>query len=139
MVESQVPGAKLFRRGKVREVYEAGDEMLVIVASDRLSAFDVVLPTPIPDKGKVLTQLSSFWFRKTEKIVPNHLVASDVRRFPKPFREAGGLGGRSVLVDRCERIDVECVARGYLAGSAWTEDKTRGPVAGRTLPPPPLE
>ena len=139
MVESRVSGATLFRKGKVREVYEAGDDMLVIVASDRLSAFDVVLPTPIPDKGKVLTQLSSFWFRKTEKIVPNHLVASDVRRFPKPFREAGGLGGRSVLVDRCERIDVECVARGYLAGSAWTEYKALGTVAGEALPPALLE
>ena len=103
MVESQAPGAKLFRRGKVREVYEAGDDKLVIVASDRLSAFDVVLPTPIPDKGKLLTQLSSFWFRKTEKIVPNHLVATDVRRFPQAFREAGGLAGRAMLVERCDR------------------------------------
>ncbi len=139
MLESRVSGATLFRKGKVREVYEAGDDKLVIVASDRLSAFDVVLPTPIPDKGKVLTQLSSFWFRKTEKIVPNHLVASDVRRFPKAFREADGLGGRAVLVDRCERIDVECVARGYLAGSAWTEYKALGTVAGETLPPALLE
>src|SRR2546425_1916623 len=105
MVESRVSGATLFRKGKVREVYEAGDDMLVIVASDRLSAFDVVLPTPIPDKGKVLTQLSSFWFRKTEKIVPNHLVASDVRRFPKPFREAGGPRGGPLPGGRREGHD----------------------------------
>src|SRR2546425_13061988 len=123
MVESQVPGAKLFRRGKVREVYEAGDDKLVIVASDRLSAFDVVLPTPIPDKGKVLTQLSSFWFRKTEKIVPNHLVASDVRRFPKPFREAGGLGGRARLVDRCGRSDAHAVAPADPPGAPWARVK----------------
>ena len=134
MVESQVPGAKLFRRGKVREVYEAGDDKLVIVASDRLSAFDVVVPTPIPDKGKLLTQLSSFWFRKTEKIVPNHLVATDLRRLPKAFRDAGGLAGRAMLVERCDRVDVECVARGYLAGSASTEYRALGTVAGHKLP-----
>ena len=134
LLESRVDGASLFRRGKVRDVYEAGGDKLVIVASDRLSAFDVVLPTPIPDKGRVLTQLSNFWFRKTEKIVPNHLVSTDLRRFPKAFRGSRSLAGRAVLVEHCERIDVECVARGYISGSAWTEYKALGTVAGEELP-----
>jgi phosphoribosylaminoimidazole-succinocarboxamide synthase len=134
LLESRVEGAPLFRRGKVRDVYEAGADNLVIIASDRLSAFDAVLPTPIPDKGRVLTQLSNFWFRKTEKIVPNHLVATDIRRFPKVFRDNKTLAGRAVLVQHCERIDIECVARGYISGSAWTEYKALGTVAGEELP-----
>ncbi len=134
-VQSKVPGATLFRKGKVREVYEAGGDKLVIVASDRLSAFDVVLPTPIPDKGRVLTQLSSFWFAKTAHIVPNHLLSTELREFPPVFRDVRALSGRSVLVARCDRIDVECVARGYISGSAWTEYKALGTVAGETLPP----
>jgi len=129
-----IPGATLFRHGKVREVYEAGEGKLVIVASDRLSAFDVVLPTPIPDKGKVLTQLSSFWFEKTAHLVPNHLIATDVADFPAPFRDHPELGGRAVLVKRCERIDFECVARGYVSGSAWSEYRADGTVAGERLP-----
>ena len=129
-----IPGATLFRHGKVREVYEAGEGRLVIVASDRLSAFDVVLPTPIPDKGKVLTQLSSFWFEKTAHLVPNHLIATDVAAFPAPFKEHPELAGRSVLVKRCERIDFECVARGYVSGSAWAEYQAGGTVAGERLP-----
>jgi phosphoribosylaminoimidazole-succinocarboxamide synthase len=134
LLESRIHGAPLFRRGKVRDVYEAGADKLVIVASDRLSAFDVVLPTPIPDKGRILTQLSNFWFRKTEKIVPNHLIATDLRRFPRAFRDARSLAGRAVLVEHCERIDIECVARGYISGSAWTEYKALGTVAGEVLP-----
>ena len=106
-----VPGATLFRRGKVREVYEAGPDQLVMVASDRLSAFDVVLPTPIPDKGRVLTQVSNFWFGRTGKIVPNHLLETDVARFPAPFRDRAELAGRAVLVPRAERIDYDCVPR----------------------------
>src|SRR5260370_38743172 len=102
LMQSDVPGATLWRRGKVRDVYEAGGDKLVIVASDRLSAFDVVLPTPIPDKGKVLTKLSSFWFGKTEKIVPNHVITTDLRRFPKAFRDVRSLNGRAVLVKHCE-------------------------------------
>ena len=134
LLQSDVPGATLWRRGKVRDVYEAGGDRLVIVASDRLSAFDVVLPTPIPDKGRVLTQISNFWFRKTAHIVPNHLVSTDLRRFPQAFREHKELAGRSVLVKRCERVDIECVARGYISGSAWTEYKALGTVAGEPLP-----
>jgi phosphoribosylaminoimidazole-succinocarboxamide synthase len=105
-----------------------------MVASDRLSAFDVVFPTPIPDKGRVLTQLSSFWFERLGSIVPNHIIATELADFPKAFRDAKELEGRAVLVKRCERIDVECVARGYISGSAWTEYKALGTVASEPLP-----
>ena len=134
VTRSNVPGAVLFREGKVREVYDAGREHLVIVASDRLSAFDVVLPTPIPDKGRVLTQLSNFWFAQTKHIIPNHLVETELAKFPEPFRSQEELDGRSVYVRRCERIDIECVARGYISGSAWSEYKKDGTVAGERLP-----
>ncbi|HEV2011088.1 MAG TPA: phosphoribosylaminoimidazolesuccinocarboxamide synthase [Candidatus Limnocylindria bacterium] len=130
---SAIPNATLFRHGKVREVYEAGPDTLVMVASDRLSAFDVVLPTPIPDKGRVLTQLSNFWFGRTTRIVANHLLETDAAKFPAPFRDRPELAGRSVLVKRAERIDYECVARGYLSGSAWAEYKKEGTVAGERL------
>ena len=135
LVESAIPNATLFRHGKVREVYEAGPDRLVMVASDRLSAFDVVLPTPIPDKGRVLTQLSNFWFGRTAQIVPNHLVETDLAKFPAPFRDHQELAGRSVLVRRAERVDFECVARGYLAGSGWAEYRKTGTVAGERLAP----
>jgi phosphoribosylaminoimidazole-succinocarboxamide synthase len=134
LVASAIPGATLFRHGKVREVYEAGPDRLVLVASDRLSAFDVVLPTAIPDKGRVLTQLSNFWFGRTREIVPNHLLETDVARFPAPFAGHETLAGRAVLVERAERIDYECVTRGYLAGSGWAEYRNRGTVAGERLP-----
>jgi len=142
LMRSEVSGATLFREGKVREVYEvpasspggAGTAQLVIVASDRLSAFDVVLPTPIPDKGRVLTQLSNFWFERTAHVVPNHLIATRLTDLPVPFRDRPELAGRSVLVRRCERIDIECVARGYLAGSGWSEYRKDGTVAGERLP-----
>jgi phosphoribosylaminoimidazole-succinocarboxamide synthase len=134
LMQSDVPGATLFRRGKVRDVYEAGGDRLIIVASDRLSAFDVVLPTPIPDKGRVLTEISSFWFDRTEMVVPNHLVSTNIDEFPDVFREVPELDGRAVLVKRCERIDIECVARGYISGSAWTEYKALGTVASEALP-----
>ena len=135
LVESAIPNATLFRHGKVREVYEAGPDRLVMVASDRLSAFDVVLPTPIPDKGRVLTQLSNFWFGRTAQIVPNHLVETELAKFPAPFRDHQELAGRSVLVRRAERVDFECVARGYLAGSGWAEYRKTGTVAGERLAP----
>jgi phosphoribosylaminoimidazole-succinocarboxamide synthase len=115
-------------------VYEAGPDRLVMVASDRLSAFDVVLPTPIPDKGRVLTQLSNFWFGRTATIVPNHLLETDLGHFPAPFRGHPELAGRAVLVKRAERIDYECVARGDLAGSGWAEYRKTGSVAGEPLP-----
>ncbi len=134
VTETKIPGAKLFRKGKVREVYEAGDGLFVMVASDRLSAFDAVLPTPIPQKGRVLTQLSNFWFARTASIVPNHLVETELSRFPEPFRSRPELDGRSVLVRRCERIDIECVARGYVSGSAWSEYVKDGTIAGERMP-----
>src|SRR3990172_6896659 len=114
----------LYARGKVRDVYNLGDKLL-IVATDRLSAFDVVLPTPIPGKGRVLTQMSRFWFERTRDIVPNHLITCDVSQFPPAlhaYREQ--LEGRSMLVKKCRRIDYECVARGYITGSLFKEYQT---------------
>ena len=134
VVETNVPGAVLFRRGKVRDVYEADGDRLLIVASDRVSAFDVVLPTPIPDKGRVLTQLSNFWFERTAHIVPNHIVETAGARLPPPFVQIAELRGRSVLVKRCDRVDIECVARGYISGSAWAEYRRDGTVANERLP-----
>ncbi len=133
--ESNVPGATLFRRGKVRDVYEAPSGDLVMVASDRLSAFDVVLPTPIPHKGRVLTQISNFWFARTKSVVPNHLVETVLDHFPEPFRSIPELRLRAVLVKRCDRVDIECVARGYVSGSAWSEYAKRGTIAGERIQP----
>src|SRR5437773_2228601 len=134
LTEAKVPGAKLFRKGKVREIYEAGHGNYVMVASDRLSAFDVVLPTPIPHKGRVLTQLSNFWFTKTKHIVPNHVVETELEHFPELFRSQRDLYGRAVLVKACDRVDIECVARGYVSGSAWAEYVKDGTVAGERMP-----
>jgi len=124
----------LFRRGKVRDTYILDDRHLLMVATDRISAFDVVLPTPIPLKGAVLTMLSRFWFEQTADLVPNHLV--EVILDPK---QAAGLGdpnlvGRAMVVRRAERVDIECVVRGYLAGSAWDEYRRTGEVCGIRLP-----
>jgi phosphoribosylaminoimidazole-succinocarboxamide synthase len=127
--------ADLHARGKVRDIYEVDDSHLLMVTSDRISAFDVVLPTPIPDKGRVLTGLSLFWFERTAGLVPNHLVAADVDAFPPAFREhRDELAGRSMLVRRAEMIPVECVARGYLSGSGWKEYRASGSVCGIALP-----
>lgn len=134
LVESHLPGIPRYARGKVREMYDLGEQLLM-VASDRISAFDVVMREPIPGKGIVLTALSAFWFRQTAHIVPNHLITADIRDYParlQPF--ADQLDGRSMLVRRAERIDFECVVRGYLAGSAWAEYRERGTVAGEPLP-----
>ena len=116
-------GPPLLRRGKVRDVYDLGDELL-IVASDRVSAFDVVLPTPIPGKGKILTALSAFWFRRTADLVPNHFLSLEIS--PAVGGEGSALSGRSMVVRRARRVDVECVVRGYLAGSAWREYAEQG-------------
>ena len=124
-------GLKLRGRGKVRDIYEVGEDLL-IVATDRLSAFDVVLPTPIPDKGKVLTQLSLFWFEKLHGIVPNHIItASEFTGELAPF--AAELAGRSMLVKRTEPIPIECVVRGYLSGSGWKDYQKTGRVCGIPL------
>ncbi len=128
----------LLRRGKVRDIYDLGAHLL-LVATDRISAFDVVLPTPVPDRGKVLTQLSAFWFERTRDVVANHLVSTDFSRIAQAAglaeAEAGWLRGRSMLVRRARRVDFECVVRGYLAGSAWKEYRATGSVCGLLLPP----
>ncbi len=127
-------GVELRGSGKVREIYEVDDRIL-LVASDRISAYDVVLPCPIPDKGKVLTGLSAFWFSSTKEIVPNHLIATSVAEFPQTLqRHAAALEGRSMLCEKLEMYDVECVVRGYLAGSGWREYKRDGSVCGIELP-----
>lgn len=121
-------------QGKVRDIYEAGRDHLVMVASDRISAFDVVLPQPIPDKGRVLTGLSLYWFERTADLVPNHLVTADVTEMPVPFRDhADELAGRTMEVRRAEMFPIECVARGYLAGSGWKEYRAEGTVCGIPL------
>jgi phosphoribosylaminoimidazole-succinocarboxamide synthase len=125
---------KLKGRGKVRDIYDLGDRLL-IVATDRMSAFDVVMPNPIPDKGRVLTQLSKFWFDLTKEIVPNHVISTEVKDYPKacePYQEM--LKGRSMLVMKTEVLPVECVIRGYLSGSGWEEYRKTGEVCGIRLP-----
>ena len=129
--QTSFAGLKLRGRGKVRDIYEVGNDLL-IVATDRLSAFDVVIPTPIPDKGKVLTQLSVFWFEKLHGIVPNHiLTATDFTGDLAPY--ATELAGRSMLVKRTEPIPIECVVRGYLSGSGWKDYQKTGKVCGIPL------
>ncbi len=125
---------KLKGRGKVRDIYDLGDRLL-IVATDRMSAFDVVMPNQIPDKGRILTQLSKFWFDLTKEIVPNHVISTEVKDYPKdcePYQEM--LRGRSMLVMKTEVLPVECVVRGYLSGSGWEEYKKTGEVCGIRLP-----
>jgi phosphoribosylaminoimidazole-succinocarboxamide synthase len=134
IVETHLSGARLSRRGKVRELYDLGDSLL-LVASDRISAYDCVLSPGVPDKGKVLTQLSNFWFRKYPD-VENHLIETDVSRFPESLHvDAPLLEGRSVVVRKAEVLPFECVARGYLAGSGWAEYRKTGAVCGVRLPP----
>lgn len=132
--ETRIPGVEPTARGKVRDIYDLGDSLL-IVTTDRLSAFDYVLPSPIPDKGKVLTQISEFWFERFADLTPNHLVSADVADFPEPFRShADQLEGRSALVRKLEMLPVECVARGYLAGSGFKEYGQSRTVCGIELP-----
>ena len=126
--------AELVAQGKVRDVYRAGGDALLLVATDRISAFDVVLPNPIPDKGRVLTGLSLFWLRETADVVGNHLVSAERTTFPPPFDAEPALAGRSVLVRRADVIPVECVARGYLSGSGWTQYAASRSVCGVALP-----
>jgi len=132
--ETHFPGLKLLGRGKVRDIYEMGDTLL-IVATDRVSAFDVVMKEPIPDKGKILTQISAFWFKETSSIVPNHLISTDVEEFPPechPYREQ--LQGRAMWVRKAKPLPVECIVRGYLSGSAWKDYSRTGEVCGQSLP-----
>jgi phosphoribosylaminoimidazole-succinocarboxamide synthase len=132
--EITIPGLKLFKKGKVREVYEV-EENLLIVASDRISAYDYVLPSLIPDKGKILTQLSLFWFGYSELICPNHLITADVEEYPEFLQDQKDkLEKRSILVKKTEVVPVECVVRGYLAGSGWREYRETGMTSGVKLP-----
>ena len=135
LVETALPGAPLFHRGKVRDTYDLGDRLLM-VATDRISAFDVVLPNGIPDKGAVLTQLSAFWFELTGGVVPNHLVrlVDSTEIEGVPFSIPLELLGRAMIVRKARRVDVECVARGYLSGSGWQEYRETGKVCGIRLP-----
>ncbi len=131
--ETNLAGIKLLARGKVRDIYDFGDRLL-LVATDRLSAFDVVLPTPIPDKGRVLTQLSLFWFQQLADVVPNHVLsATEFPRELDPYLDQ--IRGRSMLVRRTDPVRVECVVRGYLAGSGWKEYQQTSRVCGIPLPP----
>ncbi len=136
LLQSRIPSLELLASGKVREVYRVDDRTLLIVATDRLSAFDVVLPDPIPRKGEVLTQLSVFWFGLLEPLAKNHFLTADLAAYPQVLRPyANQLAGRSMLVKRADMIPVECVARGYLAGSGWKEYSTSQAVCGIALPP----
>ena len=135
LTDTELP-LKLFARGKVRDTYELTDDQLLMVATDRISAFDHVLPNAIPDRGKVLTQLSIFWFSQTDTFQPNHLISGMVPDLPavlKNFRE--DLAGRFMIVRKAKRIDFECVVRGYLAGSAWKEYEESQTLAGEKMPP----
>jgi len=135
VVQTFFPDVKLVRRGKVRDVYAVDGGTLLIVATDRISAFDVVLPNAIPEKGRVLTALTLFWLDLIRDIVPNHLITADVARYPAPLQKyAAELEGRSMLVRRAEVVPFECVARGYLAGSGWKEYQKTGAVCGIPLP-----
>lgn len=133
IAQTNFPGLKLRGRGKVRDIYEVGDDRLLIVATDRLSAFDVVLPTPIPDKGRVLTQLSLFWFEKLADVVAHHVISAD--HFGgelAPYADL--LEGRGMLVRRTEPVPIECVVRGYISGSGWKDYQKTGGICGIPLP-----
>jgi phosphoribosylaminoimidazole-succinocarboxamide synthase len=134
LFETSLPGIERYARGKVRDVYAAGD-LLVIVATDRLSAFDYILPTPIPDKGRVLTALTIFWLNLLRDIVPNHFISANVDDYPAQFHAyRDQLEGRSMLVHRARMIDIECVARGYISGSGWKDYRKEGKICGIPLP-----
>jgi phosphoribosylaminoimidazole-succinocarboxamide synthase len=134
LLETNIPGATLWRRGKVRDVYDLGDRLL-IVATDRISAFDVILPTGIPGKGVVLTQISKFWFKLLEDVVPNHVLTTDVDDYDQALRShRDQLEGRSMIVQKTEPLPVEAVVRGYITGSGLKEYKAKGSVCGIPLP-----
>jgi phosphoribosylaminoimidazole-succinocarboxamide synthase len=135
LLQTDFPDLELHASGKVRDVYRLDNEHLLFVATDRISAFDYVLATGIPHKGRVLTQISLFWFDFLRDLVPNHLVTADVARYPVTVREyAAQLRGRSMMVVRADMVPVECVVRGYISGSAWKEYKANGRVCGIELP-----
>jgi phosphoribosylaminoimidazole-succinocarboxamide synthase len=135
LLNTDFPDLELYASGKVRDIYRIDNDHLLFIATDRISAFDYVLATGIPQKGRVLTQLSLFWFDFLKDIVPNHLATADVRQYPKELQKyANQLRGRSMMVLRADMIAIECVVRGYLSGSGWKEYKTSGEVCGIALP-----
>ena len=134
VIETNFEALNLVKRGKVRDIYDLGDYLLM-VATDRISAFDVVMPNPIPDKGKILTQISLFWFEIMTPVLPNHVISADVNDFPavcKPYSEQ--LRGRSMLVKKAKPLPIECIVRGYLSGSGWNDYQLSGSVCGIKLP-----
>lgn len=133
LTQSEIPGLTLLHRGKVRETYAVGDDRLLLVATDRLSAFDVVFDQPIPDKGRLLTALSAYWFQELAYLGPTHFLSTDSDELP-PAARTPELAGRVTLARRAQRIDAECVVRGYLAGSGWAEYGASGSVGGHELP-----
>ena len=134
IIETNIPGAKLINRGKVRDIYDQGDKLL-IVATDRISAFDVILPNPVPDKGKVLTQISLYWYEKMADITPNHLISANVDDYPEELKQyRDQLEGRSMLVKKCEPLAIEAIVRGYITGSGWKDYQKTGAVSGHKLP-----
>src|SRR5947209_12945237 len=135
LLQTDFQNLELFASGKVRDVYRLGSDQLLFVATDRISAFDYVLATGIPHKGRVLTQISLFWFAFLKDVVPNHLVTADVERYPAEVQQySKQLRGRSMLVKRADMFPVECVVRGYLSGTGWREYKATGSVRGVKLP-----
>ncbi len=134
LMQSDFQDIPLLKRGKVRDVYDLGDKLL-IVASDRMSAFDVVMDDPIPDKGRILTSISTFWFKQLEQVVENHILSTDPDDYPEPCkRYSDSLKGRSMLVRKTEPLPVECIVRGYISGSGWKEYQDRGTICGIRLP-----
>ncbi|MEM2874848.1 MAG: phosphoribosylaminoimidazolesuccinocarboxamide synthase [Candidatus Hadarchaeales archaeon] len=133
VLSTDLPGLRLFKRGKVRDMYDLGDRLLM-VATDRISCFDVVLPNGIPYKGEVLTRISCFWFKFTERIVPNHVITCNFDEFPEELRAHEVLRNRSMIVRKTKPLPVECVVRGYISGSAWKEYREKGTVCGIRLP-----
>ncbi|RTZ96755.1 MAG: phosphoribosylaminoimidazolesuccinocarboxamide synthase [Deltaproteobacteria bacterium] len=134
VMQTDFKDLKLLQRGKVRDMYDLGDKLLM-VATDRLSAFDVVMPDPIPDKGKVLTQISLFWFDVMQSVIANHLISADVEKYPEPCRAyADILHGRSMLIKKTRPLAIECVVRGYISGSGWKSYQQSGTVCGISLP-----
>lgn len=134
VIETDFPGLNLIKKGKVRDIYDMGDSLLM-VTSDRISAFDVIMPDPVPDKGKILTQISLFWFDIMKSLVGNHVISSDVSDYPdvcKPYADT--LQSRSMLVKKAEPLAIECVVRGYISGSGWKSYKKDGTVCGIQLP-----
>src|ERR1700727_114276 len=135
LLQTDFPELHLHASGKVRDVYQLDNDLLLFVATDRISAFDYVLATGIPHKGRVLSQMSLFWFDFLADVVPNHLITADVNEYPREIHKyADQLRGRSMLVQRAEMFPVECVVRGYISGSAWKEYKASGAVSRLTLP-----